>query len=229
MQWPSRVKICNNTSTQYSNANTVWEPPTKQFYAKCQSPRVLLSCQSTRSIAAPSCIRSRPASRHSIIDGQTQLHSQWSSNTSQRNGQVTTGLHQEATALAGSLRESSRRVTATRTNRSAHRPVETASLFILSRAATGPSRSTRTFSVCAWYHISLALHSVQSSVGPFEINANIQCVCVYSQQHYWSVYNKIVVLMDILRKLYIIYNRILTIKIILLWTLKKQGKKVGLN
>jgi hypothetical protein len=151
----------------------VWEPPTKQFYAKCQSPRVLPSSQSTWSIAAPSCIGSRPASRQSIIDRQTERHSQWFSNTSQRNEQVTTGLHQEATALAGSLRERLRHVTATRTNRSAHRPVETASLFIPSRAATGPSRSTRTFSACAWYHINLA---VQGSDGPFEVNANIQCV-----------------------------------------------------
>jgi hypothetical protein len=29
----------------------VWEPPTKQFYPKCQSPRVLPSSQSTWSIA----------------------------------------------------------------------------------------------------------------------------------------------------------------------------------
>jgi hypothetical protein len=47
------------------------EPPTKQFYPKCQSPRVLPSSQSTRSIAALSCIGSRPASRQSIRDGHS--------------------------------------------------------------------------------------------------------------------------------------------------------------
>jgi hypothetical protein len=49
----------------------MWEPPTKQFYPKRQSPRVLPSSQSTWSIAAPSRIGSRSASRQSIKDGHT--------------------------------------------------------------------------------------------------------------------------------------------------------------
>jgi hypothetical protein len=47
--------------------NHLWEPPTKQFYPKWQSPRVLPSSQS-----APSCIGSRPASRQSIRDGHPE-------------------------------------------------------------------------------------------------------------------------------------------------------------
>jgi hypothetical protein len=135
----------------------VWKPPTKQFYAKCRFPRDLPSSQSAWSIAAPSYIASRPASRQSIRDGHPEHQSQWSSNTTQRNEQVTTGMHQEATALASWLRKRSRRVTATRTNRSAHRPLETASLLIPSSTATAPSRSTRIFSVCAWSHTSIQL------------------------------------------------------------------------
>jgi hypothetical protein len=42
----------------------VWEPPTKQFYPKCQSPRVLPSSQSTWRIAAPTALdRTRLAGR----------------------------------------------------------------------------------------------------------------------------------------------------------------------
>jgi hypothetical protein len=50
----------------------LWEPPTKQFCPKCQSPRVLPSSQSTWSIAAPNCIGSRSASRQSIRDGHSE-------------------------------------------------------------------------------------------------------------------------------------------------------------
>jgi hypothetical protein len=51
---------------------TLLELPTKQFYPKCQSARVLPSSQSAWSIAALSCIGSRPASRQTIIDGHSE-------------------------------------------------------------------------------------------------------------------------------------------------------------
>jgi hypothetical protein len=50
--------------------------PKKQFYANCQSPRVLPSSKSTWSIAAQSYIALRLASWQSIIDGQTERHRQ---------------------------------------------------------------------------------------------------------------------------------------------------------
>jgi hypothetical protein len=114
----------------------VWEPPTKQFYPKCQSPRFLPCSQSAWSIAAPSCIGSQ-----SIRDGHPERQSQWL----QCNERVRTYLRtciKKLRALVSWLPERSRRVTATKTNRPAHRPVETA----------------------------LALHSVQYSGSPFKVN-----------------------------------------------------------
>jgi hypothetical protein len=61
-------------------------------------------------------------------------------------------LRLSASPLASWVLECPRRVTATRMKRPAHRPVETASLFIPSSASMAPSRSTRTVSACAWSH-----------------------------------------------------------------------------
>jgi hypothetical protein len=63
------------------------EPPTKQFHSKCQSSRDLLSSQSAWSIATPSCVGWRPASRQSIRDGhlERQAVSGASSTTRTRN------------------------------------------------------------------------------------------------------------------------------------------------
>jgi hypothetical protein len=119
----------------------VWEPPTKQFYPKCQSPRVLPSRQSAWSIAAPRCIGSRPASRQSIRDGHperswarkgcptprytdwltvsrkvTLTLTDWPSQWIQCNERVRTYIRtciEKLRALASWLRERSRRVTAT--------------------------------------------------------------------------------------------------------------------
>jgi hypothetical protein len=71
---PRTLKHLNNI---LRGGGVMWEPPTKQFYhKKCQSPRVLPSRQSTWSIAAPSCIGSRPASRQSIREGHSGAPSQ---------------------------------------------------------------------------------------------------------------------------------------------------------
>jgi hypothetical protein len=159
----------------------LWKPPTKQFYPKCQSPTVLPSSKSTCRIAVPSCIGSRPASRQSKRDARPERQSQWSSNTTRRNGQVTTGLHLQTTSLS----QLTTRTSASRhghqdeparspPGRDSHalpsvqcsdgtlqgqhersvrvRDPTLASLLIPSRAATGPSRSTRSFSACACTH-----------------------------------------------------------------------------
>jgi hypothetical protein len=98
---------------------SMWEPPTKQFYPKCQSPRVLPSSQSTWSIAAPICIGSRPTSRQSIRDRQTKHHSQCVIEQLYSVERQATTTSQPASQLTT---ERSCRVMAIRTNRSAHHP-----------------------------------------------------------------------------------------------------------
>jgi hypothetical protein len=179
------VKVFFKSYNKFSRHQTgvgvkVLEPPTKQFYPKCQSPTVLPSSQSTWRITAPSCIGSRPASRQSIRDALPERQCQWSSNTTQTVNKWETAASwsydSQPARLASRLRERTRRFKATRTNQPDHRPIETASRFIqsgtpkvvilpLPATSSGPPRSTRSFSACAWYHISLAFHSVQSNDG----------------------------------------------------------------
>jgi hypothetical protein len=106
----------------------VWEPPTKQFYPKRQSPRVLPSSHSAWSIAAPSCTGSRPASRQSIRDGHPE-----------RQAVSDPAL----SPLVPPTARRSRYVTATKMNRPDRRPVEIAPLFIpYQLPAAALSRST---------------------------------------------------------------------------------------
>jgi hypothetical protein len=62
----------NLQEISYGDRIIVWEPPSKQFYPKRQSPSVLPSSQSACSIAVPSCIGSRLASQQSIRDGHPE-------------------------------------------------------------------------------------------------------------------------------------------------------------
>jgi hypothetical protein len=128
----------------------MWEPSTKQFYRKCQAPRVLPSSQSTWGIAAPSCIGSPPANRQSIRDGQTEHH------RGSVNKQLYSAERQATTTSQPASQVTTERlchVTAIRTNRTAHRPVETSSSSYCPKQRLALSRSTRTFRACACNYI----------------------------------------------------------------------------
>jgi hypothetical protein len=129
--------------------------PQSSFTPNCQSPRVLPSSQSTCSIPVLSCIGSRPASQQSLRDSRPERQSQWSSNATQRNGQVTTGLHRQAMTLS---QPASQLTTRTSTSRHGHQDES---------ACSPPGRDSH------------ALPSVQCSDGPpFKVNTNVQCVRV---------------------------------------------------
>jgi hypothetical protein len=59
--------LCHRCVKKKYASNTVWEPPTKQLYSKCQSWRDLPSSQWAQSIAAPISIGSHRASRHPLL------------------------------------------------------------------------------------------------------------------------------------------------------------------
>jgi hypothetical protein len=144
----------------------VWEPPTKQFYPKCQSPRVLPSSQSMLRIAAPSCIGSRPASRQRIRDAHPERQSEWSSNSTQRN------IKWRHASIATLLLPASRYPSDSHSASVASRPLGRTSLtarqrqprfsfrperqwqplFIKPSAETARFKANTNVSVCAWFY-----------------------------------------------------------------------------
>jgi hypothetical protein len=121
-----------------------WEPRTKQFYPKCQSPTVLPSSQSTCRIAAPSCIGSRPTSRQSIRDARPERQSVIQQHYSAQ--RTSDNLHQGATTL-------SQPTARAHASPQGHQDEPNRS---------PPGRDSLLF------------------IPSFEVNANIQCVCVIS-------------------------------------------------
>jgi hypothetical protein len=116
---------------------SLWEPPTKQLYPECQSPRVLPFSQSTWRIAAPSGIESRPASRQRIRDTRPKRSGSdpatLPSGTSRddRPTIATPLLRPAATQLATTALAS---LHGHLDGPAAHRPAETIMFFIPSRA-----------------------------------------------------------------------------------------------
>jgi hypothetical protein len=138
----------------------LWQPPTNQFYPECQSPRVLPSSQSTWRIAAPSCIGSRPASRQRIRDARPKRQSQWSSNSIQRN------IKWQQDSIAKLLpRPAATQLTATalvslhvhQDEPAVHRPAETATLFISSRATETITLFIKSIAAAACFKVNTNL------------------------------------------------------------------------
>jgi hypothetical protein len=120
------------TYTKITFSWQLWGPPTKQFCSKCQSPRVLLSSQSAWSIAAPSCIGSRPASLQTIRDGHPERQVSAPAALLSATKKWEPACIEKLRLLASRLQERTRHFKATRTNRPDHRPVETTPFFIQS-------------------------------------------------------------------------------------------------